>query len=221
MSATPNYSAEQIKDAVNKLTKGRFKQFGSIVDIAGFIWDVVNDMIDNFNDKNLTLQQKEDVAVGISRCVVSELESKNLISKELSDKMLNIINSADGVLDVLLSVYTTVTTKNLVDVVCGFFGFKCCSKNTQKTEVPKSLKIEVIDGEVKVKEVETPKELCSKEQISPELCSKEQISPELCSKEQISPELCSKEQISPELCSKEDIENKPDNEIPPLEIALE
>jgi hypothetical protein len=164
--STPNYSAEQVKDAVNKLTKGRFKQFGSIVDIAGFIWDVVNNMMDNFNDKNLTLQQKEDVAVGISRGVVFELESKNLISKELSEKMLSIINSADGVLDVLLSVYTNVTTKNVVDVVCGFFGFKCCSKNMAKTEVPKSIKVEVIDSEVKVEEI-------SPEQISPEQSSKD------------------------------------------------
>jgi hypothetical protein len=192
--STPNYSAEQVKDAVNKLTKGRFKQFGSIVDIAGFIWDVVNDMIDNFNDKNLTLQQKEDVAVGISRCVVFELQSKNLISKELSEKMLSIINSADGVLDVLLSVYTNVTTKNIVNIVCGFFGFKCCSKNIPKTEVPKSIKVEVIDNEVKV------------EEISPE---------------QIPEELSSKEQISPEQSSKEDIDSKSDNEMPPLEVVSE
>lgn len=64
MSSTPSYSAEQVKDAVNKLTAGRFQQFGSILDVASFIWDVVNDMLDTFNDKNLTPKQKEDVAVG-------------------------------------------------------------------------------------------------------------------------------------------------------------
>jgi hypothetical protein len=153
MSSTPNYSAEQVKDAVNKLTKGRFQQFGSILDVASFIWDVVNDMMDTFNDKNLTLQQKEDVAVGISRCVVSELGTKNLISKELSEKMINLINSADAFLDILLSVYNSTIAKNIADVVCGWFGFKCCTKSTsvEKEEIPKSQKVE----EVKVEEVKT------------------------------------------------------------------
>lgn len=155
--SSPNYTTEQVKDAVNKLTKGRFKQFGSILDISGFIWTVVNDMIDTFNDKNLTLQQKEDIAVGISRCVVSELESKNLITKELSEKMINLINSTDSFLDILLSVYNTITTKNIIEVACGWFGFKCCAKKPE-AEIPKSIKIEVIDGEVKVEEIETPKD---------------------------------------------------------------
>jgi len=146
MTSTPNYSAEQVKDAVNKLTKGRFQQFGSILDVASFIWDVVNDMMDTFNDKNLTLQQKEDVAIGISRCVVSELETKNLISKELSEKIMNLLNSADAFLDILISVYTAVIGKNIASVVCGWFGFKCCS--SVKPEIPVSIKVEEIKTEI-------------------------------------------------------------------------
>lgn len=147
MPNTPSYTAEQVKEAVNKLTAGRFQQFGSIIDIASFIWDVVNDMLDTFNDKNLTPKQKEDVAVGISRCVVSELESKNLISKELSEKMTNLINSADAFLETLLSVYNSEITKNILNVVCGWFGFSYCSKpanELNKKELPKSQKIEEI-----------------------------------------------------------------------------
>lgn len=153
----PTYNPEQVKDAVNRLTAGRFKKFGSIIDVASFIWDVVNDMLDTFNDKNLTLQQKEDIAIGISRCVVSVLKEKNLISAELSDKTLNLINSADSFLDTLISVYKSEMTKNVLNVVCGWFG--CCAKNTDKVEIPKSIKIEVIEGKVKIDEVETPKEV--------------------------------------------------------------
>jgi hypothetical protein len=156
---TPTYTAEQVKDAIEKFTAGKFQKFGTIIDIAKFIWDVVNHIMDTFNDQNLTHQQKEDIAVGISRCVVSELQSKNLITKELSEKMLNIINSADGVLDVLFNIYNVVATKNIVEVLCGLFGFKCCggSNKPQEAPVQKSLKVEVIDNEVKVEEVETPK----------------------------------------------------------------
>jgi hypothetical protein len=155
MVSTPNYTAEQVKDAVNKLTKGKFKNFGSILDVASFIWDVVNDIMDTFNDKNLTLQQKEDVAMGISRCVVSELQSKNLIDKELAEKIIGLINSADSFLDILISVYTTVTTKNIVNIACGWFGFKCCSKKS-KVEIPISIKVEEVKTEeVKTEEVKT------------------------------------------------------------------
>jgi len=153
---TPNYTTEQVKESVEKFTSGKFQKFGTIIDIAKFIWDVVNDIMDTYNDQNLTPQQKEDIAVGISRCVVTELQSKELISKELSEKMLNIINSADGVLDVLLNMYNVVATKNIVDVLCGLFGFKCCNKESKvsvpETPVYKSNVIEVVDQEIKVEE---------------------------------------------------------------------
>jgi hypothetical protein len=157
---TTNYTTEQVKETVEKFTAGKFQKFGTIIDIAKFIWDVVNEIMDTFNDKNLTSQQKEDIAVGISRCVVTELQSKNLITKELSEKMLNIINSADGVLDVLLNMYNVVATKNIVNVLCGLFGFKCCTKVPEthtEVPIPKSIKVEVIDNEVKIEEVETSK----------------------------------------------------------------
>jgi hypothetical protein len=157
---TTNYTTEQVKETVEKFTAGNFQKFGTIIDIAKFIWDVVNEIMDTFNDKNLTSQQKEEIAVGISRCVVNELQSKNLITKELSEKMLNIINSADGVLDVLLNMYNVVATKNIVNVLCSFFGFKCCTKVPEthtEVPIPKSIKVEVIDNEVKIEEVETSK----------------------------------------------------------------
>jgi len=155
-----NYTTDQVRKAVDKFTDGKFKKFGSIIDIAKFIWDVVNDIMDTFNDTNLSPQQKEDISVGISRCVVTELETKKLITKEMSEKMLNIINSADGVLDVLLKIYTVVSTNNIVNVLCGFFGFKCCTKvpeTDKEIHIPKSIKIEVINTEVKTEEIEIPK----------------------------------------------------------------
>lgn len=140
-----NFSTDQVKSIVDKLTKGRFEKFGTILDVATFIWDVVNDIIDNANDKNLTLQQKEDVAVGIALCVVSELETKDLISKELADKLRNLINSTDVFLDILIGIYNVIAAKQVANTLCGFLGLNICtSKSAVKAEIPRSVKVEEI-----------------------------------------------------------------------------
>jgi hypothetical protein len=87
--------------------------------------------------------------------------------------MLNIINSADGVLDVLLNIYKAVATKNIVEILCGWFGFKCCNKesNVSETEikverpVEKSIKVEVVENEIKVEEVKTDPEMPALESV--------------------------------------------------------
>jgi hypothetical protein len=163
--------------------------------------------MDTFNDKNLTLQQKEDVAIGISRCVVSELETKNLISKELSEKIMNLLNSADAFLDILISVYTAVIGKNIASVVCGWFGFKCCS--SVKPEIPVSIKVEEIKTEI-VEEIKI--EIV--EEIKTEIV--EEIKTEIV--EEIKTEIV--EEIKTEIVEEINCENL-DKEIPPLEIIPE
>ena len=160
-----DFETEKIKEIVNKLISQGTEKISSIFDIAKFIWNVVNEFIDTLTDKNLNLQQKEDIAVGIATCVVSELETKEFITKELADKTRGVIESTDVFLDILLEIYKVVFVKQVTKSIFKFFGFSCC--DTVKVEIPQSRKVEVIETleELKPVEIQGIKIIEGKEEI--------------------------------------------------------
>ena len=73
-------SPEEIKIIVGKLLDAdSSKKFSSTVDICMFLWEIVDKIMEGVNDKNMSLQQKEDLAVSIAKSVVNFLEELLLI----------------------------------------------------------------------------------------------------------------------------------------------
>ncbi len=158
------FDTEKVKEIVNKLIVKQSEKINNIIDIAKFIWNVVDDFVDTLTDKNLSLQQKEDIAVGIANCVVFELESKEFITKELADKTRKIIESTDVFLDILLSIYKVVIAKQVTKSIFSFFGFSCC--DSVKVEIPKSQKVEVMESKDSQEAQESQEPLEVKEDAS-------------------------------------------------------
>jgi SNF2 family DNA or RNA helicase len=82
-------SSGELKLIITKLLdEDSSKKFTSIVDICLFLWEIVDKIMEGVNDKNMSLQQKEDLAVLIANSVVNFLEEKGMITIELAENII-------------------------------------------------------------------------------------------------------------------------------------
>jgi hypothetical protein len=148
-------SSDELKIIVGKLLdEDSSKKFTSIVDICLFLWEIVDKIMEGVNDKNMTLQQKEDLAVLIANSVVNFLEERGMITVELAEKSRRIISTADVFLDLLLGLKGVGSLKQMVsnptkeNCFKGIFAiFSCFSAKNARVPTPVTgkPKIEFID----------------------------------------------------------------------------
>jgi hypothetical protein len=138
-------SKEDLKKIVCQiLDEDKTKTFTSVIDISTFIWEVVEKIIEISKDKNLTLQQKEDLAVKNAELVVDFLEEKGVITVELAIKVRSLIKTADVFLDILIGIYSFVEIKKTMTnptpqncFKAMFSVMSCISNKSVKTDSTK------------------------------------------------------------------------------------
>jgi hypothetical protein len=138
-------SKEDLKKIVCQiLDKDKTKTFNSVIDIATFLWEVVEKIIEISKDKELTLQQKEDLAVKNAGIVVDFLEEKSVITVELAIKVRSLIKTADVFLDILIGIYSFVEIKKTMSnptpqncFKAMFSVLSCISNKSVKTDTSK------------------------------------------------------------------------------------
>jgi len=172
-------SPESLKVLVCQLLDSKSaKKFDTVIDIGSFLWEVVDKINETTKDSNLTLQQKEDLLVKISENVVNFMEEKGVITIELAERFRSLIKTADVFLDVVLGLYSFVSTGKAVSETINnptaencfktMFSFISCFSKKAANIIENNPKPETIVSNPKVEILEEvkPEETINLEDIS-------------------------------------------------------
>lgn len=104
------FSADQIKEFLEKALGEQTPVLSNLIDITLFISKVSKGLISTLTDKNLNATEKLTLTLSVSETIVNELEMKTIISLELANEFRNTLKNGQSISN-MLSSFSDFTEK--------------------------------------------------------------------------------------------------------------